>query len=106
MKRLPIVLSVAAMALVGMHSGAFAQAKSGGVKIDGFAANTTVANGNANVTGGLLNVGKQNIGVIADGTEVKGFVANTTVANGNANVTTGLLNKGCQTVGAIGTPDC
>ena len=106
MKRFPIVLAVAAMALVGMHSGAFAQAKSGGVKIDGFAANTTVANGNANVTGGLLNVGKQNIGVIADGTEVKGFVANTTVANGNANVTTGLLNKGCQTVGAIGTPDC
>jgi len=107
MKRLPIVLSVAAMALV-MHSGAFAQSgpKNGGVKINGFAANTTVANGNANVTSGLLNVGKQNIGTIAGGTEVNGFLANTTVANGNANVTSGLLNKGCQNIGYVGELDC
>jgi hypothetical protein len=67
MKRLPIVLSVAAMALV-MHSGAFAQSgpKNGGVKINGFASNTTVANGNANVTSGLLNKGCQNIGYVGE----------------------------------------
>jgi branched-chain amino acid transport system substrate-binding protein len=47
-----------------LRPAAFAQAKSGGVKIDGFAANTTVANGNANVTSGLLNKGCQNVGVV------------------------------------------
>ena len=107
MKRVSMVLSVAAVALM-MHGAAFAQSgpKNGGVKVNGFAANTTVANGNANVTSGLLNVGKQNIGAIAGGTEVNGFLANTTVANGNANVTTGLLNKGCQNVGYVGELDC
>lgn len=105
MKRLPIVLSVAAMALVGMHSGAFAQAKSGGVKINGFAANTTVASGNNAVTTGLLNTTKQNIGTIAGGTEVNGFLSNTTVATGNNAVTTGLLNKTCQNIGYVGDLD-
>jgi hypothetical protein len=37
-----------------------------GTEVKGFLANTTVANGNANVTSGLLNKGCQNVGVIGE----------------------------------------
>lgn len=61
MKRFPIALAVAAFALMTATSG-FAQ----GVRVNGVAANTTVANGNTNAAIGLLSEACQNIGVVGD----------------------------------------
>jgi len=103
MKRFPIALAVAAFALMTATSG-FAQ-QAGGVKINGVAANTTVANGNTNAAIGLLSKARQNIGVVNGNTTVNGVLANTTVANGNTNAAIGLLSKACQNVGVVGDPD-
>jgi len=102
MKRFPIALVVATFAVMSASSGAFAQAKNGGVRINGVASNTTVASGNANVASGFLAEAKQSIGTIRSGTQVNGVLANTTVANGNANVATGFLSKACQEIGSVG----
>jgi uncharacterized membrane protein len=100
MKRLPIALTVAVVALMSATSG-FAQQ---GVKINGVAANTTVANGNTNAAIGLLSTARQNIGVINGNTTVNGVLANTTVANGNTNAAIGLLSEACQNIGVVGDP--
>jgi hypothetical protein len=99
MKRLPIALAVAALALMTATSG-FAQ----GVRVNGVAANTTVANGNTNAAIGLLSEARQNIGAINGNTTVNGVLANTTVASGNTNAAIGLLTKACQNIGVVGDP--
>ncbi len=99
MKRLPIALAVAAFALMTATSG-FAQ----GVRVNGVAANTTVANGNTNAAIGLLSEARQNIGAINGNTTVNGVLANTTVASGNTNAAIGLLTKACQNIGVVGDP--
>ncbi len=100
MKRFPIALAVAAFALMTATSG-FAQ----GVRVNGVAANTTVANGNTNAAIGLLSKARQNVGVINGDTTVNGVLSNTTVANGNTNAAIGLLSKACQNIGVVGDPD-
>jgi len=100
MKRLPIALAVAAVALMTATSG-FAQQ---GVKINGVASNTTVANGNTNAAIGLLSKARQNIGAVNGNTTVNGVLANTTVANGNTNAAIGLLSEACQNIGVVGDP--
>jgi hypothetical protein len=100
MKRLPIALTVAVVALMSATSG-FAQQ---GVKINGVAANTTVANGNTAAAIGLLSEARQNIGVINGNTTVNGVLSNTTVANGNTSAAIGLLSESCQNIGVVGDP--
>ena len=84
MKRLPIALTVAVVALMSATSG-FAQQG----EINGVAANTTVANGNTAAAIGLLSEARQNIGVINGDTTVNGVLSNTTVANGNTSAAIG-----------------
>ena len=100
MKRLPLVLTVAAFALMTATSG-FAQ----GVRVNGVAANTRLASGNTKPAIGLLSKARQHIGVINGDTTVNGVLSNTTVANGNTNAAIGLLSKACQNIGVVGDPD-
>jgi hypothetical protein len=99
MTKLPVALTAAALVLFSAGAG-FAQQK--GVKINGVAANTTVASGNVNAASGFLASAHQSIGAIRGGTEVNGVLTNTTVANGNVNAASGFLAEAEQEIGVIG----
>lgn len=99
MNKLPVALTAAALVLFSAGTG-FAQQK-GGVEVNGFLANSTVANGNTNASIGFDSKARQSIGSVHAAT-VNGFLSNTTVANGNSNAAVGFKSNACQQIGAIG----
>jgi hypothetical protein len=94
--------AIATAVAVSLLAAAAQAQQTGGVKINGVATNTTVANGNVNAATGFLAEAQQSIGSIRAGTEVNGMLLNTTVANGNVNAATGFLAEACQEIGTIG----
>ena len=96
MKRLPIALAVAVVALTSATS-AFATEP---VKIDGTVVQTITAERNINTATGNDSVARQAFGVV--NADVSGDVTQTVNANDNTNTAQGNGSEACQTFGVIG----
>ena len=99
MKRISLVL--ASVIVLGTAGGAFAT-DTGGVKINGFASNSTYAYGNSNTANGSEARAYQSIGTVHSGTVVDGTLYNSTSATYNSNYANGDNAVACQAIGSIG----
>jgi len=99
MKRISLVL--ASVMVLGAASSAFAT-DTGGVKINGYASNSTYAYGNSNTANGSEARAYQSIGTVHSGTVVDGTLYNSTSGSYNSNYANGSEAVACQAVGSIG----
>lgn len=99
MKRISLVL---ASVMVLNTAGAAFATDTGGVKINGYANNSTYAYGNSNTANGAEARAYQSIGTVHSGTVVDGTLYNSTSASYNSNYANGDKAVACQAIGSIG----